>query len=120
MGKGFQGALRACAGALACAAVLGATSLAGATAAHAQQASDRQQEMKQAWAAAKAAAKVGPKSIELRDQATLKIGKDEVFIPQPAAGQIMHAMGNSNSPDMLGLVMPTSDDDEWMVVAKYE
>ncbi|MDF7022125.1 DUF2167 domain-containing protein, partial [Escherichia coli] len=76
--------------------------------------------MKQAWAAAKAAAKVGPTSIELRDQATLKIGKDEVFIPQPAAGQLMHAMGNSNSPDMLGLVMPTSDDDEWMVVAKYE
>jgi hypothetical protein len=41
MGKGFQGALRACASALACAAVLGATGLTGATAAHAQQASGR-------------------------------------------------------------------------------
>ena len=88
MGKGFQGALRVWAGALACAAVLGAMGAMGATAAHAQQASDPQQEMKQAWAAAKAAAKVGPTSIELRDQATLKIGKDEVFIPQPAAGQL--------------------------------
>ncbi|MCT7306004.1 DUF2167 domain-containing protein [Ralstonia wenshanensis] len=120
MGKGFQGALRTWAGALACTAVLGAMGMMGATSAHAQPASDPQQEMKQAWAAAKAAAKVGPTSIELRDQATLKIGKDEVFIPQPAAGQLMHAMGNSNNPDMLGLVMPTSDEDEWMVVAKYE
>ncbi|WP_426394662.1 DUF2167 domain-containing protein [Ralstonia sp. R-29] len=114
MGMGFQGALRACAGALAC------VSFMGVSAAYAQQASNPEQEMKQAWAAAKAASKVGPTSIELRDQATLKIGKDEVFIPQPAAGQLMHAMGNSNNPDMLGLVMPTSDDEEWMVVAKYE
>ena len=114
MGMGFQGALRAWAGALACTAAM------GISAAHAQQASDPQQEMKQAWAAARAAAQVGPAAVTLRDQATLKIGKNEVFIPQPAAGQLMHAMGNSNNPDMLGLLMPTSDDDEWMVVAKYE
>ena len=114
MGMGFQGALRTCVSALAC------VSFMGVSAAYAQQAGNPEQEMKQAWAAAKAASKIGPTSIELRDQATLKIGKNEAFIPQPAAGQLMHAMGNSNNPDMLGLIMPTSDDEEWMVVAKYE
>lgn len=32
----------------------------------------------------------------------------------------MYVMGNSNNFDMFGLVMFISDEDEWMVVVKYE
>jgi len=121
MGMGFQGALRAWASALACTGVMG---LMGAAAAHAQSAPSAgpnpEQEIKQAWAAAKASAKAGPTSIELRDQAALKIGANQVFIPQPAAGQLMHAMGNGNNQDLLGLVMPTDEESDWMVIAEYE
>ncbi|MCL9844807.1 DUF2167 domain-containing protein [Ralstonia solanacearum] len=114
MGMGLRRAVRAWTGALACASLLGA-----ASAAQAQQANTPEQEIKQAWAAAKTAAQPGPIAVTLRDQAKLNIGAGEVFIPQPAAGQLMQAMGNRNNPDMLGLVMPTNGA-EWMVVAKYE
>lgn len=115
MAMGFRCAARAWMSALACASVLGA-----ASAAQAQQAANTpEQEIKQAWAAAKTAAQHGPTAVTLRDQAKLNIGTGEVFIPQPAAGQLMQAMGNRNNPDMLGLVMPTGGA-EWMVVAKYE
>ncbi|WP_247535360.1 DUF2167 domain-containing protein [Ralstonia pseudosolanacearum] len=114
MAMGFRRAARAWMSALACASLLGA-----ACAAQAQQANTPEQEIKQAWAAAKTAAQPGPTAVTLRDQAKLNIGTGEVFIPQPAAGQLMQAMGNRNNPDMLGLVMPTGGA-EWMVVAKYE
>ncbi|QUP53030.1 DUF2167 domain-containing protein [Ralstonia syzygii] len=117
MGMGFRRAARAWMSALACASLLGAASAAQAQ--QAQQASNPEQEIKQAWATAKAAAQPGPTAVTLRDQAKLNISAGEVFIPQPAAGQLMHAMGNRNNPDMLGLVMPTNGA-EWMVVAKYE
>jgi uncharacterized membrane-anchored protein len=116
---GIQRTTRAWAGALACASLLAVTA-----AAHAQQASTPaantpEQEMKQAWAAAEAAAQRGPIAVPLRDQATLKVGANQIFIPQPAAGQLMHAMGNGDDTDTLGLILPTGDA-EWVIEAKYE
>lgn len=119
MNMGIQRTTRAWAGALACASLLAVTA-----AAHAQQASTPaantpEQEMKQAWAAAEAAAQRGPIAVPLRDQATLKVGANQIFIPQPAAGQLMHAMGNGDDTDTLGLILPTGDA-EWVIEAKYE
>ncbi|PLP96383.1 DUF2167 domain-containing protein [Cupriavidus pauculus] len=85
----------------------------------AQMPADRKAELEQAWREASDKAQTGPVSIKLRDQATLQVPAHEAFIPQPAAGKLIRAMGNSNDERLLGLVMPTGDAD-WMVIAKYE
>ena len=85
----------------------------------AQTPADRKAEVEQAWREASDKAQVGPVSIKLRDQATLQVPAHEAFIPQPAAGKLMQAIGNSNDERLLGLVLPTGDAD-WMVIAKYE
>jgi uncharacterized membrane-anchored protein len=77
-------------------------------------------EMAQAHLAAKAAQIAGPADITLRDQAVLKLPRGYVWIPEPAAGKLMHAMGNGHDERLLGLVFPQADSDTWMAVARYE
>jgi uncharacterized membrane-anchored protein len=60
----------------------------------------------------------GPADIPLRDQAVLKLPAGMAFIPQPAAGNFMRALGNSVDDRLLGLVEP--HDGDWLVVAEYE
>ncbi|KDP87730.1 membrane protein [Cupriavidus sp. SK-3] len=85
----------------------------------AQGSDSKEKGMEAAWQAAQSSAQAGPATVKLGEQATLKLPAREVFIPQPAAGKLMHAMGNLTDERLLGLVLPTGDDD-WMVVAKYE
>lgn len=80
----------------------------------------RQSEMAQASAAAKAAQIGGPAEITLKDQAVLKLPKGYVWVPQPAANQLMKAMGNSSNDHRLGLIFPASEQENWMMVAQYE
>ncbi len=108
LGQAFRG--------LACAIALAV----GASGALAQGNDGTRAEVEQAWKLAQATAKPGPAEIKLGDQAMLKLPANEVYIPQPAAGKLMQAMGNSADSRMLGLVMPTDDDKNWMVVAEYE
>ncbi len=64
---------------------------------------------------------VGPASVPLKDQATFALPKGYIWIPQPAAGRLMKAMGNHDSEALLGLVMPAAEqDDHWMAVARWE
>ena len=98
-----------CAVLLACAAAL----------AHAQGGAPSP-EIKSAWQAAIQAAQVGPATIKLRDQATLKLAAQQAFVPQPAADRLMIAWGNGADPDMIGLIVSTEDDENWVVVASYE
>ena len=93
-----------------------------ATLAHAQESEDRSSsELKSAWRAAIQAARPGPAEITLRDQATLKLPADRLFIPQPAADQLMIAWGNSADADMIGLIVPPVESpDAWTVVVSYE
>lgn len=91
-----------------------------ALACHATYAQDtKHHDLELAWKAAKIAAKQGPAIVQLGDQASLKISPNEVFVPQPAADQLMRAMGNQANNKMLGLIVPT-DESDWMVVAEYE
>jgi len=101
-----------------CAALL----VLAATLAHAQGSGERASaELKSAWTAALQAAKTGPAEIALRDQATLKLGEGQLFIPQPAADRLMIAWGNGADPDMIGLVVPPAESPEsWTVVVSYE
>ena len=80
----------------------------------------QQTEMAKASAAAKATQIKGPADITLQDQAVLKLPSGLVWVPQPAAGQMMKAMGNSSSDRQLGLIFPASDKAGWMLVAQYE
>ncbi|HET8693110.1 MAG TPA: DUF2167 domain-containing protein [Aquabacterium sp.] len=68
----------------------------------------------------KASQVIGPAEIPLRDQATLKLPAGYVWVPEPAAGQMMRAMGNHPDERELGLVFPQAEDQGWMVVADYE
>jgi uncharacterized membrane-anchored protein len=86
--------------------------------AHADSSASNKRELEMAWKAAQAAAIVGPADIPLRDQAKLKIGNGEVFIPKAQADRLMKANGNSEDPDRIGLVVPTNDD-EWIVDVDY-
>ncbi len=75
-------------------------------------------EFKAAAAEAAQAKVTGPAEVPMRDQAVLKLPAGMAFIPQPAAGRFMQAMGNSVDDRLIGLVEPA--DGDWLVVAKYE
>lgn len=74
----------------------------------------------QATKAMQAAQVKGPAEIKLRDQATLKLPAGYVWVPEPAAGQFMKAVGNHPDERELGLIFPASEEQGWMVVARYE
>jgi uncharacterized membrane-anchored protein len=82
----------------------------------ATQASD----MATAAQAAKASQIVGPADIPLKDQAVLKLPAGYVWVPEPAAGQLMRAMGNQGGDNELGLIFPQDGDQRWMMVARFE
>ncbi|WP_374592459.1 DUF2167 domain-containing protein [Aquabacterium sp.] len=80
----------------------------------------REAEQQAAFEAVKKAQVVGPAEIKLRDQAVLKLPTGYVWVPEPAAAQLMRAMGNHPDEREMGLVFPQSDDEHWMAVAEYE
>ncbi|GAA5178445.1 DUF2167 domain-containing protein [Niveibacterium umoris] len=81
--------------------------------------SAREQEARAAIQAANAAKVVGPTDVKLFDQATLKLPAGRIWVPQPAAGQLMRAMGNSADDRLAGVVLPDGEGD-WIVVAEFE
>lgn len=88
-------------------------------AAHAATEEERRAEMQAAGAAAQAAQVVGPSAVKLGEQAVLQLPQGYIWVPEPAAGRLMRAMGNSIDTRLLGLVFPAGDA-EWLVVAEYE
>jgi uncharacterized membrane-anchored protein len=85
--------------------------------AQAQPSPEREREFKAAAEAAKAAGIAGPSDVTLADQAVLKLPAGMVYVPQPAAGRLMEAMGNSRDPQLLGLVR---GGDGWVILVAYE
>lgn len=77
-------------------------------------------DMESAIRAMKAAQVSGPADIKLRDQATLKLPAGYVWVPEPAAGELMRAMGNHPDEREMGLILPQAEDQNWMIVADYE
>lgn len=112
---------------LACTLTIGLPHLAHADQASAtgsSQATSAEQRERDAIAAQQEATRsqvVGPASIPLKDQATFALPKGYIWVPQPAAGRLLQAMGNHNSEALLGLVMPAAEqDDHWLAVARWE
>jgi uncharacterized membrane-anchored protein len=72
-------------------------------------------ELDAAWAAARKTAVVGPADIPLDKVAHLKITADETFVPSAEANRIMAALGNSEAPNRVGLVVSRKKDEDWLV-----
>ncbi|MBJ2156521.1 DUF2167 domain-containing protein [Variovorax sp. IB41] len=92
-----------------------ATSTAPATA---SAANSLEAEQEAAFKAAKAVQKAGPADIPLRDQAHLKLPEGYIWVPTPAAAQLMRSMGNRTDDTFIGAIFP-ADDADWMAVVKF-
>jgi len=110
---------------LACAAFVAQTSQAAsptttpsAPSTQASTASSLEAEQDAAFKAAKAVQKVGPVDITLRDQAHLHLPAGYVWVPTPAAAQLMRSMGNRTDDTFVGAIFP-ADDADWMAVVKF-
>lgn len=79
-----------------------------------------QQEIESASRAAFAAAKHGPADVPLGDQATLKLPQTMFFVPRAQADRLMQAYGNGKDPSLLGVVMPKSDEEDWLVTVNFD
>lgn len=75
-------------------------------------------ELRAAFEAAHQAKVVGPARIALRDQAMLELPQGLVYVPTPAATQLMRAIGNRADDRLVGLVVPETDE-PWFVAIKF-
>ncbi len=101
---------------LAGAVALGA-SLLSAPAASAQAADN---EFDQVFAAAQKDIVQGPQDVKLSSQAVLHLPDGKLYIPQPHAAKLMHAMGNPGDySDLEGVVFQRGDDG-WFATLRFE
>jgi uncharacterized membrane-anchored protein len=80
----------------------------------------RKAELAAAWQAAGNAGSRGPNDVALIDQATLKLPADYFFVPKAEGERVLRALGNVvNDSTIVGLVVGTHRNDQWMVVIRY-
>ncbi|MGJ7521054.1 DUF2167 domain-containing protein [Variovorax sp. LT1P1] len=75
-------------------------------------------EREAAISAARTAQKEGPADIPLRNQAHLQLPAGYIWVPTPAAAQLMRSMGNRVDDSFIGAVFP-KDDANWFAVLKF-
>ncbi len=75
-------------------------------------------EQQAAFQAVQAAQKAGPADIAVSDQAHLKLPAGYVWVPVPAAAQLMRSMGNRVDDSFLGAVFP-ADDGDWFASVRF-
>ncbi len=78
----------------------------------------RASERDAAITAARASQTEGPADIALRDQAHLKLPDGYIWVPTPAAAQLMRSMGNRVDDSFVGAVFP-KDGANWFAVLKF-
>jgi uncharacterized membrane-anchored protein len=74
-------------------------------------------ERQAAFAAAQAAKQLGPVDVPVRDQAHLRLPVGYVWIPNPAATQLLAAMGNRVGDGFVGAIVPANDAPWFAVVS---
>lgn len=79
-----------------------------------------QQEIESAMKAAFAAAQQGPADVKLGEQAVVHLPQTMFFVPRFQAERLMQAYGNGKDPSLLGVVMPKSDDDDWVITVNFD
>jgi uncharacterized membrane-anchored protein len=85
-------------------------------------ASPKQQEADNVLAGVRDALVKGPTTVELRDQAAIKLPEHFGFIPQKQAAAFMKLMGNQTGSEFMGLVVPLTKDDggQWFISINYD
>jgi uncharacterized membrane-anchored protein len=63
--------------------------------------------------------KPGPAQIELGHQLSLALPEGDLFLAQPEAGQLLAKNGNLHNENLLGIVVPKTDDN-WFVTIRYQ
>jgi uncharacterized membrane-anchored protein len=76
-------------------------------------------EKKEAEAAADKAKVLGPAQIALQDQGMLALRQGFSFLPQPEAGRLMRAYGNSDSSALVGLIVPEGAGGDWWATLEF-
>lgn len=71
-----------------------------------------------AWVKAGQVAKTGPVSVPLAGQVDFNLQAGFAFVPQPEAGELLRSFGNTPSADLLGVVIPTGDED-WIATVRF-
>jgi uncharacterized membrane-anchored protein len=82
-------------------------------------AASRAQELDDAFEAGLKAATQGKADVPLAGQASLHLPPNYTFIPQPQAGRIMRAFGNTADPSLNGLIFPSSGPQNWFVAVNF-
>jgi uncharacterized membrane-anchored protein len=95
---------------LACAALANAATNTAPSAAESEQ--------QAAFKAAQAAQRPGPADIAVRDQAHLKLPAGYIWVPVPAAAQLMRSMGNRVDDSFAGAVFP-ADNGDWFASVRF-
>jgi uncharacterized membrane-anchored protein len=62
----------------------------------------------------------GPKQIALGHGVSLDLPDTHAYLAQPDAGKLMEKMGNLHNEDLIGLVLPNNQNDEYLVTLRYE
>lgn len=85
-----------------------------------QSEASRKAELTAAWQAAAKVGTGGPAEIPLVDQAVLKIPAGNFFVPKTEGARVLRALGNiTNEATLVGLIVGTAKDSEWLVVTRY-
>ncbi len=78
----------------------------------------REAEYQAAAAAAQQAAIAGPKDVPIAGQGVLHLPDGYIFVPQPAAGAFSRALGNGESPRLIGIATAAKDGG-WLAYLDY-
>jgi uncharacterized membrane-anchored protein len=62
---------------------------------------------------------LGPAQVTLQDQGMLALPEGFSFVPQPQAGRLMRAYGNSDSSALVGLILPEAADGNWWATLDF-
>lgn len=84
----------------------------------AQQAPSIAEQQLVTWVKARKAAKEGPVSVPLAGQVDFNLQPGFAFVPQPEAGELLRSFGNTPSSNLLGVVIPTGDED-WIATVQF-
>lgn len=79
-----------------------------------------QQEIESATKAAFAAAQQGPADVKLGEQAVVHLPQNMFFVPRLQAERLMQAYGNGKDSSLLGVVMPKSDEEDWVITVNFD
>lgn len=62
----------------------------------------------------------GPAAISLGHDVKLALPEARRFLGQPDAGRLMEKLGNLHNENLLGVVLPTAPDEDWMVSLRFD